>query len=304
MPENHDPSRSPAPPHQPSAHAGVYWTVQQAIDWSRCRDAALVEQSSGVNRDALDVKVAMATSKAKAKGRDLKAELWRASAWAMPSPPGEIRAIPFTSRDPVEDLDTITVFDVKMEGRTLEFSNVREEAQDRLRVFPIKDYLTWLARQGRLTALGKRPPPRRGGWEPLPPHVWNDLEIRYRGEIPVAAATLFGEEGEYYLVQFLRADVLREFPASLVEPQDDSAARQPTDEEVDEILRDFEGRERKIPSQKACFKKVRDTSTSSHGIKRCFQTQRQGLAKPKNNCPELRTFPGVWTFRQTRLFAY
>jgi hypothetical protein len=210
-----------------------YLSLQQTIGWARARDLSLVEQASKVRRDRFDVLIARARSRAKAKGRDINAELWKASGWT-----------PSSDKEQGFDVAEAVVRKQRTKSRTIAVV----ESKDRLPPFPIEDYLTALSRAGRLTSMGRRPAPHEGRYSPLQPADWNDLEIRYRDDIPVAESTLSGEHGKYYYIQILQSDVMREFPA-----EDDRATRQPTDKEVEDIILALKVTEGKIPSQKKCF---------------------------------------------------
>jgi hypothetical protein len=137
--------------------AAVYWLVEQAIVWALTRDLAFVEQVGG-RADPGSPAVAIRQVALRRGGRDINAELWKVSGWTVPSG------------------DTITTFDVKKEeDQTHVLSNFEDIADDRPPRFPIADYLTALAREGRLASLGRRP--GEAEWRALSPVEWNDLEL-------------------------------------------------------------------------------------------------------------------------------
>jgi hypothetical protein len=198
----------------------IYWSLKQAIAWAQSRDLSLVEQASKVRGKLVEL-VALAQVRAKAKGRDVNAELWRASGW-MPSSDTE---------------RGFYVAEAVIRKRPTKFRTVAVvESKDRLPRFPIEECLTALFRAGRLTSIGRRPAPHEGGYDALQPAEWNELEIRYRGDIPVAESTLPFENGTYYYVQVPRSDVMREFPAEA------PAKPPPTDEEIKTVIQAEEKR--------------------------------------------------------------
>jgi hypothetical protein len=240
-------------------NAEVFWLISQAIGWALTRDRELAEQIGGSSDPgSFGTQIAFLQSELRRKGRDINLELWKASGWTIPSPSGgPIRGIPFSSGDPIEDFDTITVFDAKMEGKTPVLSNVAEIANDRLRTFPIEHYLETLLRGGKLASLGRRL--GEAEYRPLSPADWNDLELTFQvleGNESVLVATPIrrrgipeSSPGECLLIQVRKADVLREFPT---EPPVDEAPppgaeataekRAPTDDEIDAVIKAAEKR--------------------------------------------------------------
>jgi hypothetical protein len=217
-------------------NATVYLLVEQAIAWALTRDWELVELIGGSSDPgSFDTKIAKCQVALKAKGRDVNVELWKVIGRTAPSG------------------DTITIFDAKMEGRTVVLSNFAEIADDRLRRFPIKDRLAELARAGRLASLGKRL--GEAEWVELPPAKWNDLELSPRAlEGSISKSVLVAtpirrrgipesSPGECFRIQFAQAGLLREFPPEppvVVAAEAEVASASPrlglTDEQLKEAI--------------------------------------------------------------------
>ena len=182
-----------------------YWSLDQAKAWALTRHPELVSWAAKPANfkgapAALAERIGLYLERARRQGRDVNAELWRAS--GRP---------PLAQNDEPESLSEHG----SEESQRPERPEGDESDLARLPIFPIEDHLVQLLRAGRIKSLGKRPSERRH--QELSAADWMGLEIAELVGLSVAKS-----EATCLFVMLSQPDVLREFPALPIEPKSPS----------------------------------------------------------------------------------
>jgi hypothetical protein len=179
----------------------TYWSLDQAEVWAFTRDSALVswasKPSNFINRRPIS-RIAHALTLAKAAGRDVNAELWRASG----RPPQFLAEVLSAEKIENELIVKLPPFD----------DSDDDESWTRLALFPIREYLVDLMRSGTIASLWK--PPGEVRFQDLSAADWKALEISERGGVLVAVSQEPDLREKCLLVLVSREDVQREFPSA------------------------------------------------------------------------------------------
>jgi hypothetical protein len=146
----------------------TYWSLDQARVWAFTRDSALVswasKPSNFINRRPIS-RIGFALTLAKAAGRDVNAELWRASG----RPPQFLAEVLSAEKIENELIVKLPPFD----------DSDDDESWTRLALFPINEYLVDLLRSDRIASRWK--PPGEVRFQALSAADWKALEISERG---------------------------------------------------------------------------------------------------------------------------
>lgn len=179
----------------------TYWSLDQAVVWAFTRDSALVswasKPSNFINRRPIS-RIAHALTLAKAAGRDVNAELWRASG----RPPQFLAEVLSAEKIENELIVKLPPFD----------DSDDDESWTRLALFPINEYLVDLLRSDRIASRWK--PPGEVRFQGLSAADWKALEISERGGVLVAVSQEPDLREKCLLVLVSREDVQREFPSA------------------------------------------------------------------------------------------
>jgi hypothetical protein len=192
-----------------------YWSLDQAIAWAHTREPGLVLWAAKPANfkggpAALAARIGLYLDRAKKRGHDINADLWRTSGRPLPVEPPSVR------HDEQDDVSERGPDELQRRER----SEVSEDAPMRLPLFPIEDHLVQLLRAGRIKSLAKRPSEER--YQDLTAAEWVGFEIAEMVGLKVARS-----EGNCLYVLLSQPDVLREFPELSVEPK--SASVTPPD---------------------------------------------------------------------------
>jgi hypothetical protein len=247
-----------------------FWNLDQAKAWAETRQTDSVEHAAasltpGRARSSSEIAIASlhrATATKRATGRDINAELWKASGW-----PEKTEPIVFPSNVcNAAHRDGIPVWEFAFERGIVVVLPVANGLGPphvfRLCPFPIEDYITRLLRDGRLTARGQFP----GEYTPRPITAddWASYEIGYGREF--YAAPIYGSEpldhrkigfsidhvrlsawrvgraqrtgeGDIRGVIVRRDELLREFPLEAPDPSPERP-KPVSDDDVRRLIRD------------------------------------------------------------------
>jgi hypothetical protein len=244
----------------------TYWSLNQAVVWAFTRDSALVswasKPSNFINRRPIS-RIGFALTLAKAAGRDVNAELWRASG----RPLQFLAEVPSAEKIENELIVKLPPFD----------DSDDDESWTRLALFPINEYLVDLLRSDRIASRWK--PPGEVRFQALSAADWKALEISERGGVLVAVSQEPDLREKCLCVLVSREDVQREFPSAPAPSAPDLKARlseairmKPNlgQREAVEIARDAGAKEPR--------KKIRDLLKTLGG------SRKRGPKGPRKNC--------------------
>jgi hypothetical protein len=244
----------------------TYWSLDQAVVWAFTRDSALVswasKPSNFINRRPIS-RIGFALTLAKAAGRDVNAELWRASG----RPPQFLAEVPSAEKIENELIVKLPPFD----------DSDDDESWTRLALFPINEYLVDLLRSDRIASRWK--PPGEVRFQALSAADWKALEISESGGVLVAVSQEPDLREKCLNVLVSREDVQREFPSAPAPSAPDLKAilseairMKPNlgQREAVEIARDAGAKEPR--------KKIRDLLKTLGG------SRKRGPKGPRKNC--------------------
>jgi hypothetical protein len=176
-----------------------HWSLDQAIAWAHTRHPGLVSWAAKPANfkggpAALTARIGLYLDRAKKRGHDINADLWRTSGRPLPGEPP-------SAHDEGDDLSERRPDELQRQ----EPSETGDGAPVRLPLFPIEDHLVQLLRAGTIKSMAKRPSEDR--YQDLSAADWVGLEIAEKVGLKVARS-----EGTYLFVLLAQPDVLREFP--------------------------------------------------------------------------------------------
>lgn len=177
-----------------------YWSLDQAIAWAHTRHPGLVSWAAKPANfkggpAALAARVGLYLIRAKKRGHDINADLWRTSGRPLPVEP------PSARDDEGDDLSERRPGELQSQ----EQSEIGEDALVELPLFPIEDHLLRLLRAGRIKSMARRPSEDR--YQDLSAADWVGFQIAEMVGLKVARS-----EGNCLFVLLSQPDLLREFP--------------------------------------------------------------------------------------------
>lgn len=210
-----------------------FWNLDQLRAWALTRDPDLVRvaalprvEGQQINSGLLAFRILHAATKLKADGRDVDAELWRASGM---DPPKKLYSLPralFRHAKDSEIAPNEVPFEKQLEIRwpiaPLESpgTDVGGEVQGpphivRRAEFPAEDYLLSCFRVGRLSAIGSLP--GQLAWREISREDWAGLRIAIGGDArrlavwKIGSSTVQGH-GDLENVRVKREEIMELFP--------------------------------------------------------------------------------------------